>query len=85
MNRVRDRGTQRDAQADSALSTEPDTRLDPKPWDHNLSQNQEPLNQLSHPGALNFCCFKPPDCGTLLQQSWETNIESIHQKAQRVA
>ena len=30
----------------------PDTGLDPEPWYHDLSQNQElMLNQLSHPGA----------------------------------
>ena len=34
------------------LSTELDARLDPKPWSHDLSQNQESvLNQLNHPGS----------------------------------
>lgn len=38
-------------QADSPLSGEPNTELDPGPLDFNLSQNQM-LNQLGHPGPL---------------------------------
>ena len=47
----------RESQADSPLSMEPDTGFDLMslrswPWDHDLSWNQEPnLNPLSHPGA----------------------------------
>ena len=28
-----------------------------EPWDHDMSQNQQTLNQLSHPGAPEFSHF----------------------------
>ena len=41
--------TEGEGQADIPLSREPDVGLNPKIWDHDLSQ-RETLNQLSHPG-----------------------------------